>query len=107
MKNKRLNGLGAAAMYVGLKMALEQIELWEIWDYRTAVWRLGAALSILAVLALCFYRAFRLITVFLVVAFQAIADISRYASVCVMINAPIRRVRDAGGEQGRCRRSVS
>ncbi len=32
MKNKRLNGLGAAAMYVGLKMALEQIELWEIWD---------------------------------------------------------------------------
>lgn len=84
MKNKRLNGLGAAAMYVGLKMALEQIELWEIWDYRTAVWKLGAALSILAVLALCFYRAFRLITVFLVVAFQAIADISRYASVILL-----------------------
>ncbi|MCM1236842.1 MAG: GHKL domain-containing protein, partial [Ruminococcus flavefaciens] len=33
------------------------------------------------VIALCFYKAFRLITVFLIVAFQAITDISKYVSV--------------------------
>lgn len=93
LKDERLNGLGAAAMYVVLRMALEQIEPWEIWDYRTAVWKLGAALSLLAVLAVCFYRAFRLITVFLAVTFQAIADISRYASV-ILLDGPGDRMLD-------------
>lgn len=84
LKNERLNGLGAAAAYVVLRMTLGQIEPWETWDYRTAVWKLCVSLLLLAVLAVCFYRAFRLITVFLAVAFQAVADISRYGAVILL-----------------------
>lgn len=49
--------------------------------YREAIWKLALSLCILVVLALCFYKAFRLIAVFLTVAFQAVADISKYAAV--------------------------
>ena len=52
--------------------------------YREAIWKLALSLCILVVLALCFYKAFRLITVFLTVAFQAVADISKYAAVILL-----------------------
>ncbi len=51
---------------------------------REAVWKLALSLCILFVLAMCFYKAFRPITIFLVVAFQAVADISRYAAIILL-----------------------
>ncbi|MDE6635171.1 MAG: GHKL domain-containing protein, partial [Lachnospiraceae bacterium] len=48
--------------------------------YKEAVWKLVLSLCILFALAMCFYKAFRPVTVFLVVTFQAAADISKYAA---------------------------
>lgn len=52
--------------------------------YREAVWKLALSLCILVILALCFYKACCLITIFLAVAFQAVADISKYATVILL-----------------------
>lgn len=49
-----------------------------------AVKKLVLSLSVLFGLAICFYKAFRPVTVFLVVAFQAVADLSRYAAVILL-----------------------
>lgn len=49
-----------------------------------AVKKLVLSLSVLFGLAICFYKAFRPVTVFLVVAFQAAADLSRYAAVILL-----------------------
>lgn len=46
-----------------------------------AVWKLALSLCILFLLALCFYKAFRPVTVFLVIVFQAVTNISRYAVI--------------------------
>ena len=45
----------------------------------------GVDLCILSALALCFYKALRLITVFPVVSFQALLDISKY-TVAISLN---------------------
>lgn len=50
-------------------------------NYKTAMVGVIISLGILTAISLCFYKGFRLITIFLVVAFQAISDISRYAAV--------------------------
>ena len=47
---------------------------------------LALSLCILSALAACFYKAFRPVMVFLVVSFQALLDISRYAAV-ILLNA--------------------
>lgn len=49
-----------------------------------AVKKLVLSLSVLFGLAICFYKAFRPVTVFLVVAFQSVADLSRYAAVILL-----------------------
>lgn len=49
-----------------------------------AIWKLVLSLCILFILAICFYKAFCPIAVFLVVTFQAVADISRYAAVILL-----------------------
>ena len=54
------------------------------WDYRAEAGKMVLALCMLSVMAVCFYKAFHLITVFLVVVFQAVADISRYAAVILL-----------------------
>ena len=46
-----------------------------------AVWKTALSLCVLAAIAICFYRAFHLITLFLVAAFRAIADISVFVAV--------------------------
>lgn len=50
-------------------------------NYKTAIGGVIISLGILTTISLCFYKGFRLITIFLVVAFQAISDVSRYAAV--------------------------
>lgn len=84
----RWNGLCVAVLYTvglyGISGMFEQVLGTEYNGYREAVWKLALSLCVLVVLALCFYKAFRLITVFLAVAFQAVADISRYAAVILL-----------------------
>ncbi len=84
----RWNGLCVAVLYAaglyGISGMFNQVLGTEYNGYREAVWKLALSLCILVVLALCFYKAFRLITVFLVVAFQAVADISKYAAVILL-----------------------
>lgn len=81
----RWNGRCAAVLYAaGLygisKAAFEQ----HIPLDKMAVWKLALSLCMLAVPALCFYKAFRPVTVFLAAAFQAAADISRYTAVILL-----------------------
>lgn len=77
----RWSGILATIVYGVLKMAL----FWGMppgyENYKAAIGGVIISLGILAFISLCFYKGFRLITIFLVVAFQAIADISRYAAV--------------------------
>ena len=84
----RWNGLCVAVLYAaglhGISGMFNQVLCTGYNGYREAVWKLALSLCILVVLALCFYKAFRLITVFLVVAFQAVADISKYAAVILL-----------------------
>lgn len=82
--DQRWNGLAAASLYTIARLALGRIEWSEIWDYRTAVGKLMLSLLTSFVLAVCLYKGFHLITVFLVAAFQAIADISRYTALILV-----------------------
>lgn len=45
------------------------------------VWKTVFSLCVLAVIAICFYKAFHTVTIFLVAAFRAIADISAFVAV--------------------------
>lgn len=78
--NHRWNGgivtvLYAAGVYGMSRIAFHQSPPTD----KTAVWKLALSLCILTFLAMGFYKAFRPVTVFLVTAFQAVADISRLA----------------------------
>ena len=77
----RWNGLCVAVLYVILRIAMK----WGLppgyEDYKVAVGALAMLLCMLSLLAICFYKAFRPVTVFLVVSFLAVLDISRYAPV--------------------------
>ena len=82
----RWNGLYVAVLYVILRMAVLWVSPPGYEDYKVAVGTLALSLCILSFLALCFYKAFRPVTVFLIVSFQAVLDISRYAAV-ILLNA--------------------
>lgn len=82
------SGLCVVVLYAaglhGISAILDRVFSAGYNDYREAVWKLVLSLCILVLLTLCFYKAFRLITVFLAVAFQAVADISKYAVIILM-----------------------
>ena len=80
LKN-RWNGLCVAVLYVILKIAMKWWLPPGYEDYKVAVGVLTILLCMLSLLAICFYKAFRPVTVFLVVSFQAVLDISRYAPI--------------------------
>ena len=82
----RWNGLYVAGLYVALRTAVVWCSPPGYEDYRVAAGTLALSLCILSALAACFYKAFRPVTVFLVVSFQALLDISRYAAV-ILLNA--------------------
>ena len=82
----RWNGPSVIALYVLLRMAMMWVSPPGYEDYKVAVGTLALSLCILSFLALCFYKAFRPVTVFLVVSFQAVLDISIYAAV-ILLNA--------------------
>lgn len=81
MRDKRLAGFCTAVLYGLFRGALVWGESSKPWEYRAALGKLALSLCVLFILALCFYRAFRPITLFLAAAFQAVADISRYGVV--------------------------
>ena len=82
----RWNGPSVIALYVLLRMAMMWVSPPGYEDYKVAVGTLALSLCILSFPALCFYKAFRPIAVFLVVSFQAVLDISIYAAV-ILLNA--------------------
>ena len=82
----RWNGPSVIVLYVLLRMAMMWVSPPGYEDYKVAVGTLALSLCILSFLALCFYKAFRPIAVFLVVSFQAVLDISIYAAV-ILLNA--------------------
>ena len=84
INDKRWNGLAAAALYTVLRLGSTRIGRSENWDYWAAAGKLVLALGTASVLAVCFYKAFHLLTFFLVVSFQAVSDITRYTTVILM-----------------------
>ena len=89
----RWNGLCVAVLYVVLKTAVAWCSPPGYEDYRVATGTLALSLCIISFLALCFYKAFRLVTVFLVVSFQAVLDISSYV-VAILIGEPGNKLSD-------------
>ena len=87
------NGLCVAALYVVLRMAVMWVSPPGYEDYNVAVGTLALSLCIISFLALCFYKAFRPVTVFLVVSFQAVLDISSYV-VVILIGEPGNKLPD-------------
>ncbi len=77
----RWNGLCAAALYAILGMAVKWSSPPGYVDYKAGIAASAISLCVLSILAICFYKAFCPVTVFLVVSFQAVVDISRYAAV--------------------------
>ncbi len=80
----RWNGLCVAALYVVLRIAVMWVSPPGYEDYKVAVGTLAISLCILSFLALCFYKAFRPVTVFPVVSFQAVLNISSYVVVFLL-----------------------
>ena len=89
----RWNGSSVIVLYVLLRMAVMWVSPPGYKDYKVAVGTLALSLCILSFLALCFYKAFRPIAVFLIVSFQAVSDISRYA-VSILLDEMGRWVLD-------------
>ena len=63
----RWNGPSVIALYVLFRMAMMWVSPPGYEDYKVAVGTLALSLCILSFIALCFYKAFRPVTVFLVV----------------------------------------
>ena len=82
-----------AGLYVALRTAVVWCSPPGYKDYRAAAGTLALSLCILSALAMCFYKAFRSVTVFLVVSFQAVMDISSYVAA-ILINKPGNRLPD-------------
>ncbi len=55
------------------------------------IWKTVLSLCILLVIAMCFYKAFRAVTLFLVAAFRAIADISAFV-VLILLDKPVDKL---------------
>lgn len=89
----RWNGPCVAVLYVVLRMAVMWVSPPGYEDYKVAVGTLALSLCIISFLALCFYKAFRPVTVFLVVSFQAVMDISSYVAA-ILINKPGSKLPD-------------
>lgn len=78
IRSKLINGFAVTALYVAFLAAMNRIEPSGAGDYRFTAFKMILSVCVLCIIALCFYKAFCPITVFLAVTFQAIADISRY-----------------------------
>lgn len=76
----RFDGLFVTAVYGLLQLG----SYWFIpaeYENEKVMWKTVLSLCVLAVIAICFYKAFHMVTVFLVAAFRAITDISAFLVV--------------------------
>ena len=89
----RWNGLYVAGLYVALRTAVVWCSPPGYEDYRVAAGTLALSLCTLSALAVCFYKAFCPITVFLVVSFQAVMNISSYVAV-ILVGKPGNKLPD-------------
>ena len=89
----RWNGLYVAGLYVAMRTAVVWCSPPGYEDYRVAAGTLALSLCILSALAVCFYKAFCPITVFLVVSFQAVMNISSYVAV-ILVGKPGNKLPD-------------
>ena len=89
----RWNGLYVAGLYVVLRTVMVWYSPPGYEDYRMTVGIIALSLCILSALAICFYKEFRSVTVFLVVSFQAVMDISSYV-VAILIGKPGNKLPD-------------
>ena len=55
------------------------------------VWKTVLSICMLLVIAMCFYKAFHAVTLFLVTAFRAIADISAFV-VLILLDKPVDKL---------------
>lgn len=55
------------------------------------VWKTALSLCILLVIAICFYKAFHMVTLFLAASFRAIADISAFV-VLILLDKPVDKL---------------
>lgn len=78
IRSKPVTSVAAVALYVVFLAAMDSAEPSGAGDYRLTAVKMILSVCILYIIALCFYRAFCPITVFLAVTFQACADITRY-----------------------------
>ena len=92
-RKSRWSGLYVAGLYVMLRTAVVWCSPPGYEDYRVAAGTLALSLCILSALAMCFYKAFRPVTVFLVVSFQALLDISSYVAV-ILVGKPGSKLSD-------------
>lgn len=78
IKSKPLNGFIIIGLYLGFLAVMNRLEPGGFGDYRFTAVKMILSVCVLGAIALCFYKAFCPITIFLAVTFQAAADISRY-----------------------------
>lgn len=78
IRSRVLNGFVVTALYVAFLGTMNRIEPPWFADYRFTAVKMILSVCVLYIIALCFYKAFCPIIIFLAVTFQAIADISRY-----------------------------
>lgn len=80
----RMSGVYVAALYGISRLISIWVIPWKYDDYELSAAKEAMFICILGTLAICFYKAFRVITVFLVVTFQALSDISSYVAVILI-----------------------
>lgn len=83
MKKSKLNSLLVAVLYGGFKLGLKLV-LPTDFDSLKIVLRQFLILLALTVIAMCFYRAMHMITIFLVITFTAVSEISFFIAYAVL-----------------------
>ncbi len=86
----RLHGLYVTAAYGLSRLCIYWLPPTGYESVKT-VWKTALFLCILLVIAMCFYKAFHVVTLFLVAAFRAIADISAFV-VLILLDKPVDKM---------------
>lgn len=86
----RFQGLFVTAAYGLSRLCIYWLPPTGYESVRT-VWKMALSLCILLVITMCFYKAFHVITLFLVAAFRAIVDISAFV-VLILLDKPVDKL---------------
>ncbi|MDE7303005.1 MAG: GHKL domain-containing protein [Oscillospiraceae bacterium] len=78
-----LNGLCAAVIYIAARAAIWELLPSDYESYKTSFFRSLIIAGTLFIIAVLMYKGFRAVTIFLVITFQAVTDISSFISVII------------------------